>query len=51
MTKDGIDKPNFSNKNINLSFFTGTVRGQPLSFQSGISSFNAVGRKTFPERI
>ena len=43
ITKDDIYKPNFLNRNINLSFFTGTFNGQFLLFQSGISSFRAVG--------
>ena len=33
------------------SFFTSVFNGAPKSFQSGISSFNAIGSKTFPDKI
>ena len=37
--------------NLTTSFLAGLFKGAPLSFQSGISSFNAVGSKTLPESI
>ena len=42
VTKEKLDKPNFSNKKINLSFLTGTFNGALRSFQFGISSSSAV---------
>ena len=35
----------------NLSFVTGVSSGAPRSFQSGNSSFSALGSMTAPDRI
>ena len=37
--------------NLTTSLVAGVFKGAPLSFQSGNSSFKAVGSKTFPESI
>ena len=45
------DVVKFMIMNLTTSFLAGLFKGAPLSFQSGISSFNAVGSKTLPESI
>ena len=37
--------------NLTTSLVAGEFKGASYSFQSGISSFNAVGSNTFPERM
>jgi hypothetical protein len=36
---------------LNLSVVTGVLRGAPLSFQSGINSFSAIGSIQAPDNI
>lgn len=38
-------------RKANLSLVTGVFNGAPLSFQSGISSFKAIGSRQAPERM
>ena len=48
----GIEKLDFSfSKYLTESFLTGVLSGAPSSFQSGISSSNAFGSKTLPDKM